>query len=254
MGQRKTRSLACGDYVSKDPKENVAVLNARLRLLDSIKRTYPKLLETLASDVFPVYAQVADKASAIYGQSHGLPLYAHLAKHPRVKSALGEWAASFNITADWLMDEAIGALWTWRRSSEEPKTLKWRPNRVLYRNAVCADEFQVRVKGWEMEIISFAAYRESVYAEVKNKIAEYELKASQEAHSRGLVRTPRTYSEANLDWFVLYQIAGMSSGEIVRRLSQKEIHTEESDLLKGVKAAAKLLRWGQLRRPNLVRK
>jgi hypothetical protein len=97
MGQRKTRSLACGDYVSRDPNENLAVANARLRLLDSVKRTYPKLLQTLASDVFPVYVQVADEASAVYGQSHGLPFYAHVAKHHRVKSALGEWAASFNI-------------------------------------------------------------------------------------------------------------------------------------------------------------
>ena len=194
-----------------------------------------------------MYCQVADDAQDFYGQSHGPSLYKHLAKHPRVKSALGEWATSFNITADWLMNEAIGALWAWRWSSDERKGLKWRTNRTRYRSVVCADAFELRLKGWEMELMPWAAYLKLVQKEVKKTLADYRTRSVKKAESEGLVRTPRTYSAANLDWFVLYQFAGMSSVQIAKGLRQRGIQVEESAVSKGVKAAATLLGWEGLR-------
>ena len=64
---------------------------------------------------------------------------------------------------------------------------------------------------------------------------------------RGLVRAPHKYSPSNLDWFVLYQFAGLSSPQIVKRIARQDPNIDESTVLKGVKAAAKLAGWDCLR-------
>jgi len=46
---------------------------------------------------------------------------------------------------------------------------------------------------------------------------------------------------------VLYQFAGMNSTTIVVRYAEKGKFLEESTVLKGIKAAAKLIDWNQLR-------
>jgi hypothetical protein len=109
----------------------------------------------------------------------------------------------------------------------------------------------VRVKGWEMELTPWAEYRKAVIAEVRLK--EYQRTAFKNATSNCVIRTPRTYSALNLDWFVLYQLAGMSSVAILKRYSRTESDGDESTVLKGVKAAAKLLGWGSLRGPASTR-
>jgi len=66
----------------------------------------------------------------------------------------------------------------------------------------------------------------------------------------GLVRARRKYSPDNLEWFVLYQFAGMSSGTISDRYAAQGRAVEESTVLKGIKAAAKLIGWNELRQPR----
>ena len=46
---------------------------------------------------------------------------------------------------------------------------------------------------------------------------------------------------------MLYQFAGMSSTAIVNRLVEKGVGQDESTVLKGIKAAAKLVGWDHLR-------
>jgi hypothetical protein len=69
----------------------------------------------------------------------------------------------------------------------------------------------------------------------------------------GLVRARRKYSPDNLEWFVLYQFAGMSSGTISDRYAAQGRVIEESTVLKGIKVAATLIGWNQLRQPRLTR-
>jgi hypothetical protein len=76
---------------------------------------------------------------------------------------------------------------------------------------------------------------------------EYEKETREFAESRGLVRAQRKYSPDNFEWFVLYQFAGMSSTAIADRYAEKDKFLEESTVLKGIKAAAKLIGWNQLR-------
>jgi hypothetical protein len=63
------------------------------------------------------------------------------------------------------------------------------------------------------------------------------------AESMGLVQAQRKYGPDNLEWFVLYQFAGMTSTAIADRYVTKGKTLDESKVLKGIKAAAKLIRW-----------
>jgi hypothetical protein len=70
----------------------------------------------------------------------------------------------------------------------------------------------------------------------------------------GLVRARRKYSPDNLEWFVVYQFAGMSSKIIADRVVAEGNDVDESTVLKGIKAAAKLIGWNHLRQSRQNRK
>jgi len=74
-------------------------------------------------------------------------------------------------------------------------------------------------------------------------LREYRKASKKLAKKRKLIRAPRQYSAVNLDWFVLYQFAGRSSSEIGNR-KPAMVRT----ILAGIKAAAELLGWNQLRK------
>jgi hypothetical protein len=49
-----------------------------------------------------------------------------------------------------------------------------------------------------------------------------------------------------MDWFVLFQIGGLSSGAIRRRFAPDT--SDASSILRGIKTAARLLQWKTLRK------
>jgi hypothetical protein len=97
--------------------------------------------------------------------------------------------------------------------------------------------------------MTWPAYKRSVRDTVEKELEKYR-KTLEPAGSLALVRTPRTFSRVNLEWFVLYQFAGISSIEIAERYAGEY---EDSAILKGVKVAARLLGWEHLREPKTKR-
>jgi hypothetical protein len=67
----------------------------------------------------------------------------------------------------------------------------------------------------------------------EQKLAEYEAASRKLAESRGLIRAPHKYSPKNLDRFMLYQFAALSSKKIADRLNPESYGTPESGILKG---------------------
>jgi hypothetical protein len=105
-----------------------------------------------------------------------------------------------------------------------------------------------------MQTFTWAAYSRSVRERFEHYLAEYEAASRKLAGSRGLVRAPHKYSPENLEWFVLYQFAWLSSKAIADRPDNTLKAASESAILKGVKTAARLIGWDSLRptpgRPN----
>ena len=176
-----------------------------------------------------------------------------LEKRSRLRSVLLNWAAEFNAGCSWLLDDALRTLRGWRVAPDWRESLKWSPLHGRSDPAAIGEGFEFRCEGWETQLLSWSDYRASVRRRFEKTLSDYEKKTRELAESLGLVRTRRKYSPDNFDWFVLYQFAGMSSTKIADRQTRTGKTVDESTVLKGIKAAAKLIRWNHLREPKQTR-
>jgi hypothetical protein len=167
--------------------------------------------------------------------------------HDHLTSALSKWAARFHIKDEWLMDEALRTLRGWYVAPDWRKSLRWNTQRARLGACSTGEEFEFHFNGWETELFTWPAYRESLRKRFEDKLTEYEKNTRELAKSCGLVRARRKYSPENLEWFVLYQFAGRSSTSIA---NGKYGEDPDSTILKGIKAAAHLIGWDHLRKPG----
>ncbi len=70
MAKRKTPSLALSEYVSPEAENSTELWRAGLEMIEAVKRIYPKFLETLLAEVFPLYRQLAKEGNAQVGRHH----------------------------------------------------------------------------------------------------------------------------------------------------------------------------------------
>ena len=228
MTTRKTPRLAVwGEYVSRDAENSDEVYRARLLLMEAVRRVYPRFLRTLSTEVFPLFRDLAkdgklakegyDFKKALWSDNPQASAYGVLTEDGGLKLALSGWAAEFNAEVGWLMDGALRTLQGWYAFPDWRKSLKWDTLHGRSETTAIGQPFEFRYQGWDVRLLTWSAYAESIRERFEEKLSEYEKKTREFAESEGLVRGRRKYSPDNLEWFVLYQFAGMSSREIVNR-------------------------------------
>jgi hypothetical protein len=163
-----------------------------------------------------------------------------------LKTALSEWARAFNADVDWVKDIALHILEGWHVNTGWRETLKWRLGRE-WLITIPNEDFDFHFAPWEFEREPWLAYKELLEESIHKKVLAYEKSSRELALSHDLVRAPRQYSQENFDWFVLHEFVGEFYPVIARRFSQ---HLDPVTVRKGVKTAAKLLRWQHLRAPQ----
>lgn len=272
MTKRKTPSLAYCEYVSTDPHDSIQASRARLLLFETVLSICPKMLKELSDKAFPLFEELAGTGHrfwGINGPQHVSPCElltqtsaassggytadtpASTKKRRKLKSAFDVWANAFHVTERWAKDEAVRTLGHWHRDPEGRKSLRWNPFYVHSSRASTGEPFQFRCEGWETELLAWSRYSKSVRQRFEEKLREYEKATRQQAESCGLVRSQRKYSQVNFEWFVRYQFAGWSSTKIADECSSKHPRgLDESTVLKGVKAAAELVGWTELRKSH----
>ena len=219
MVKRKNPTLSPGPYVSKDPEASIAVWVARARLIGVVKQVLPELLTELAENVFPAYA------AAVTGELSYEAWY----------KPFDEWAVKFNIGPGWMEGQAYHTLEAWRVDPALLETREW-SHPVYSRMPSNAPRFEC--DGRDMELETSREYKKRVRAKVKEHLANISKNEPNLAQTKRLIPTPRQYSSQNLEWFVLYQFAGMTA----KKIADGHAGTvEDSAVFKGVRAAAKLL-------------
>jgi hypothetical protein len=208
--------------------------------------------ECQSTDVFPLYCRLAKAGKlgkgginlekALWGR---FPWEA-LTQDGGLKAALLQWAAQFHAEAPWLMVGTLRTLWGWYRVPAWRDSLAWDRHHGRRDRPTVGKTFELSHPGWEVQAITWPAYGQWLRDRFEKRLVEYEKEMRELAESRGLVRARRKYSPDNLEWFVLYQFAGMSSKTIADRYGENKA-LEDSAVLKGIKAAAKLIGWNQLR-------
>jgi len=220
-----------------------------LELFSVVPRVYPAFLDVLADHVLPKYHQLARAGFAFDNILWTERPFRRLSTDEAVlRDALVSWASRFNAKRDWLLDQALRTLHDW---SIDPRRLESRTWNTLGDSsgvAACGERFRFSTPGWEMLVFRWPVYAAFVREQFEQALSEYEKRARKYAKSRGLRRIPGIYSVANLEWFVLYQFAGMSSVKIAKKLPD----SDPSTILKGVKAAAGLVHWNDLRRSTTI--
>ena len=236
------------EYVSTDPDSSGQVWLARLQLFDTVRSVYPKFLEKLSSEVLPLYRRLAQDGYnfRLWGTKSG---YNALPQGSGLKSGLAKWASEFNAEVCWLIDEALRTLRLWSLNSEEHKSRRWNTIHGHTFIVGMGHTFTFTCEGWETTLLTWPRYRNSVRRRFEQELSNYENQTRELAKSLGLIRAQRKYSPKDLEWFVLYQFAGMSSKEISDRYAQQGNDADDSTVLKGIKAAAKLIGWNDLRKP-----
>jgi hypothetical protein len=225
------------------------------------------MLERLSADVYPAYADLAKSGfnfNEILWNSRLSPhnMLPEAGKKelkrdkktgsvyfdyysPKLKIELIRWANSFHADqCGWFLDDTLRTLRGWYVAPEWRKSLRWNPHSGIASTLAIGERFLFDYPGWEMQTFTWAYYSQKLREAFEGKLSEYEKASRKIAESKGLVRARQKYSLANFEWFVLRRFAGLTSGEIVKRVSAENPDaTDESTVLKGVKAAAKLMAW-----------
>jgi hypothetical protein len=218
-------------------------------MFEIVKRVVPRFLAKLSADVFPLYCQLA-KSGYDFGLWTSKSPYRKLPDECGLKLALSNWAIEFHADANWLLDDALRSMRLWYVAPDEHRLLSWNNIRGRRTHLGIGDDFVFRSEGWETHGLTWSAYVRSVRQRFEKEVLDYEKRTRALAESQGLVRARIKYSPENLQWFLLYQFANMSSVGIATRLAKKERHLDETTVLKGIKMAAKLIGWHALRKPN----
>jgi hypothetical protein len=248
MSPRKNPRLAYCEYVLPDSEHSTATEMARRDLMRAVERCHRVMLEKLSHSVFPAYAELAKSGFGF----DDILWHPRLSPHTLIpetsplKSALSEWAREFHAENGWFLDDALRTLRGWFVAPDWRESLRWNPNGRLSYTVAMGERFHFDSVGWEMQLLTWARYSQSVREEFEQKLDEYAAASRKLAESRGLVRAPHKYSPVNLDWFVLYQFKGLSSAEIAG-LDESPNSLNESTVQKGVRTASRLVGWQQLR-------
>ena len=248
MPARKNPPLALCEFVAPDSSNN-AVERARQALMECVLRVFPEMLKQLSAEVFPAYEALASsdfKTEEVLWHSRRSP-FKELPQDSSLRTELSKWASRYHAQQDWFLVHMLRTLRGWHVAPNWRAELKCNPIGGVTTTLASGEPFKFDCEGWEMQLRTWAEYSQSVRKRFEQKLADYETTSRNLAESHGLVRAPHKYSSENLDWFVLYQFAGLSAPKIARRIGRKEPNVANSGVLKGVKAAAKLIGWKSLR-------
>jgi hypothetical protein len=254
MGSQKAKqkwppgSLGSGEYVLPDPEKNFQAHAARIVLIESTRRVLPNFLKSLHDSVYPEFCLLPKELRVKDGLLGRLPEIppdcAERIQFDKTLRALELWMEKFNAVENWVRDGAWRSMHYWGSWPVHERFYAWFPSLGPDSIPLCdTGPFRFEHLPWFMEVQRWPKYEERLKEKFKKALTDYRERCDAIAKANALLPVRRTYSAQNLDWFALYQFGGLSSTKIAAKVGGVE-----SAILKGVKAAQRLLAWEDLRR------
>ena len=256
MAKRTTRQLSLGDYVFRDPDDSQSVFFARIAVIEATRLPLKHFLRRLADEVFVEFGHLVEQDKKLRKLTFTWQMYQSLAprtEYEQFNDVLRAWARRFNAEEEWVLEQAWSALQRWLAFPDSKKSLEWGQGHQ-WREIFQSERFHFEWESWRVQFQPWTKYRASVKQAFEKAINEFESETRAAARAHGLIAAPRTHSAANFDWFVRYQFGGLSSNQISAQWPGAEKGPEASTILKGVKAAQKLIGWKCLRTDSPTRK
>ena len=249
--QEPIGSLALGEYILPNQGGDNEIAGARWALVTALSRVLPKFFEQLRAQVYPVFSRVVEKRPSYWAPEWTFETWQELsASDPEFTRHLMAWAKSFHAGEEWILDGALRTLWMWHQDQD----LRAVPYSDGFRTAWCVDtlssdeerQFTFRHRDWNPQFERQASFHKSITEQFHASLKAYEERLCFVMESQGAVRARKGHSVDNFEWFALCQLGGMTATEILEL--RPDLKGDESTILKGVKTAARLLEWKNLRK------
>ena len=252
MRQAKNRRpLARGVYLTCDQ-----TAGARRELMDAAQRVVPLFFERLREDVYPHFARIARKKPNYWQTGWKFATW-HLTadRENELAPELLSWARQFNAGEageSWILEGALQTLWLWNQYPKLRTALNiegfYPPSGGLILTSDDERCFNFEHPGWDPQFQRWADYRAYVKDLFDKELRSYERRIRTLIESRKAVPTRARYSVHNFEWFALYQFGGLSQSKIAELYTTADETPDLSTIRKGLKAAAALVSWQNLRK------
>lgn len=248
--RKQVRNLGFGEFLSPDQNQNTEIAGARWQFVRVVSRLVPTFFVLLHSQVFPLFAAVVDRRPSYWDPEWSFETWQqHSDPDPQFTLGLIEWARSFHAEQTWIFDGALKTLWRWYRDPKSRQGL----DIDGFRTAVCVDTLTSDEErkmifehvGWDPQLQKWSSWRPSVEEEFKNYLDAYRESLVSLMKKRGAKQARIRYSIDHFEWFASFQLLGLSATEILKLDPNLG---EESNILKGLKNAARLMQWKNIRK------
>lgn len=249
---KRVRYPGWGEYIVTEQSENFQVAGARRKLMEAVQRVLPRFFEQLREQVYPTYARLAENRPGYWESGWTYETWQLVSDRDRqLTPYLMAWAKAFHVEeTDWILQGALQTLALWHGHEKSRNSLDISGFRVYCCvDTLSSDEerlFTLEHCGWEPQSQTWASFRDIIQREFKRQLGAYEQRLRSLMESQGVVRARHRHSLKHFEWFALYQLGGMSTTRILQRCP--DLKGDESTILKGVKTAAGLLQWKNIRK------
>ena len=262
MPARKTPSVAYGEYVPKEPssadleerrnREAHRFQKARRALMETVREYFPEMLERLATDVLPAYADWQQESANPRFTPEAILFskpspFKALTQDSSLRTALWKWATEFHAEQDWFLDEMLRTLRGWHVAPDWRSELRCNPIGQVTTIVARGGPFSFACEPWEMQTCTWTDYRHSLLERFDQYLNEYQATCRTLAESCNLDPVQPKVSPDNLRWFALYQFKELPYREIALQVRTEAFGEKESGIRKGVTAAQRLIGWDSLR-------
>jgi hypothetical protein len=250
---KPVRNLGWGEFILPDQSQNTEIAGARWEFTKMVRRVFPRFFEQLRERVYPSFARLAENRPGYWELGWTFETW-QLQSDPdqQLMPCLLGWAREFHADETWILEGALQTLWLW---NGDPK-LRESLDMFGFRSSCCVDVltsdeerlFTFEHEGWDPQTQRWGSFRDSIKGKFQKHLDTYERRLSSLMESRGAVRARKRYSADHFAWFALYQLGGLSATKILQQ--HPALKGDESTILKGVKTAAGLLQWTNVRKPR----
>ena len=248
-GRAVSGRLDRGEYVSQSKTESTETLAARRKFVDAAERLIPEFFKKLLSDVYPEYARLAAGREDYWNVGWSFDHW-QLSSDPdrELTRHLFRWAGEFNILPEetWIFERALQTMCLWLGKPERRESIYFF-HPPIGRTTEVTPPFSFDAPDWVPQDEKWASYSAKVKQLFAESLRDYKEKVCAIMDDHGVRRSKARHSPRNFEWFVLYQLGGLSQGEIARRYTTANETPDVSTVRKGVHKVAELINWEIIR-------
>ncbi len=254
MTRRSKGGFTRGEYLNVGHHGDDQTVNARQYFVGVVRDVVPGFFEELQSVVYPRYVACARRVRGKPSRGAGhwqtgwyLSTWEAQLGRSNFKSILLTWAERFGCAEEaWILEGALESMSAWYRvPGIESGDLRRFCRPIAGNVLVDYEPFSFEDRGWSPQFERWAEFRRRIEVRFTEELGTYQRRTRGLIESKKGRRAQRRISRDNFKWFVLYQIRGMSLSKI-EDLRGSDFG-DESTVRKGIRAAARLLGWTEIR-------